>query len=681
MFSLSKAISVFSITLLWCIVVRLPASAGGYEYTLKLFIEELKLYPGAEQYSDFIQHSFLRAHQHYQATRSKEYYDQLLCAADTISNKTITSLIYAQAATSLADMSDADCFFYLEKGIALAEKYHSVTGKLVLLQKQVYIQNLQQIPTEEKIKNLDELFHHMHLHDFRVGMASVLRDKAILYYSQQQYDSSAYYIKEALTQYLPYLTNNSIINLYNALGLIEEKNGNYKMAISLFNKVIQLATAIKDTAWIGIASGNKGMVYYHMGRYDSALIHLKGDIEYSLKAKEYGSACNAMVALGELYETIYQQPDSAVKYFTLAKKMIRNGNPQQILRVNHDLYRYYVKKRDFENALRHYEQYIYLKDSLGPLMTAQRIQELEKQFKMQKKDREIEILAKENEIRRKQSQQTRIISVVLVVFIIMLSIMLYLIYRARKQERHARLQISRQSEELKRLNEIKDSIFSILSHDMRSPIAALKSLLDMWDEGLINENEYDTIKEKIKNQLFNLNIVLDNILQWSKSQIQGTDIHDEIVFPLHEIVMRNVRLFELQARNKNIHIHVEVNEHLKTKADKNKIDIVVRNLLSNAIKFSRSGGVINVHAKQDNGTIVVAFQDTGVGISSDIRDKLFEIRGVSRQHGTAGEGGTGLGLWLCKRYIEQNKGTIYFESASGKGSIFYIKLPVANGET
>jgi signal transduction histidine kinase len=602
----------------------------------------------------------------------------LLRAADTIADKNITCLIYARAATDLAGMSDADCFSYLEKGFAIAEKHKSDYGKLALLQTRVYIRHLQQIPSQEKIQNLNELFVLMKSHDFKGGMANVIRDKASVFYSERQYDSSKHYINLALNHYFDYFSNNSILNLYNTLALIEGKKKNYTASIALYDKAIQLAKTVKDTAWIGIASGNKGMAYYHLGMYDSALVNLKIDIKYSLLGKEYGSSANAMLATGEIFETIYHNPDSARKYFTLAKETVAKGRRHEIVQLYHNLYNYYARKKDFENAFQYYTQYTAIKDSLNPLMAEQQLKEFQKQFELQKKEREIEMLAQQNEMRAKQTQQNRILVSGLIIFILLLSVTLYVIYRSREQDRIARLQISRQSEQLKKLNDIKDKIFSILSHDMRSPIAALKNTFDLLDAGLINEKEYGVMKEKISNQLSNLNIVLDNLLQWSKSQIQGDEAHIETTFGIREIVMRNMRLLELQAKNKNIRIEIAVDENLKVAADFNKTDIVVRNLLSNAIKFTHPGGIVHVDAKKNNGMIMLAFRDSGNGIRAEERDKIFEIKSASRQYGTAGESGTGLGLWLCKIYMEQNKGTIYFETESGKGSIFYISLPAAN---
>jgi signal transduction histidine kinase len=317
-------------------------------------------------------------------------------------------------------------------------------------------------------------------------------------------------------------------------------------------------------------------------------------------------------------------------------------------------------------------------------MIETQLKEVQKKFELEKKDGEIQILERENELQRKEKQQNRLVVAALVIIISLLTIILVIVYDVKEKNKKVAREIlyknnaiAKQAHELKLLNEVKDKILGILSHDMRSPIAAIKNTFDLLDANLLDDAEFKMIREKISNQLSNLNIVLDNLLQWSKSQISGAIEANISEVNIQEVINRNLKLFEHQIKDKQLIIDLQLFEKIIISADFNQIDIVVRNLISNAIKFSYVGGIISINATVQNNQVKIAFKDEGTGIESKYLRKLFDVKKLRKEYGTLGESGTGLGLWLCKSYIEQNKGNISVESEVGKGSVFYITLPQA----
>jgi signal transduction histidine kinase len=645
----------------------------------------IKAYPPFAPYRDVVFQSFSNAFRQYETNGSKAYYEKLLQTADTISDKNISCIIYARVASEMADKSDIECFRLLSEGLALARKHDAAFGNMLLLYTKTYIKQMQQTTLTEKINLLDQLQETAEKNDHPFIEAYVVRDKAILFYNENLLDSARYYIQLALKKYQAYYSPNSIINFNNMLALIEHKKKNYKRAISLFNKTIELAKAAQDTAWIGIASGNKGMAFYNLKQYDSAYVNFLIDARYSLLKKEYGSAALAMLSLAKLHDYMLGNPDSAKYYFNQAVSTALKGSNYEIINIYWNIYKYYTEKNDYKQALIYHELYTATKDSLQPHLNWRKLQDLQKQFEMQLKEQKIELLEKENQLRARKIKQNKLILTGLIIFSVLLLVSVYVIYMSRKKILENSLQIKkqheaivRQTEELKELNKIKDKIFSVLSHDLRSPIAALKSTFDLLEAGIINEEEFRQIHHTISSQLTSLSVALDNLLYWSKSQLRGNSTHTESEFNIHDIITRNIKLLELQAKNKNIHIHTDVDTTLMVKADLSKTDVVVRNLLSNAIKFNPPGGIIKIHSRSVNGKITIAFQDSGIGINPEIRDKIFMLDDTKRQTGTEGESGTGLGLWLCKNFMEQNKGDIYYESEPGKGTVFYISLPAAS---
>ncbi len=229
--------------------------------------------------------------------------------------------------------------------------------------------------------------------------------------------------------------------------------------------------------------------------------------------------------------------------------------------------------------------------------------------------------------------------------------------------------------ELKELNHTKDKLFSIIAHDMINPFNAIMGFSNILYEEY-NELEDFEIKKYIKtiydstNNLYNL---LQNLLQWSRSQIGKTEFKP-CIFDLSDVVNNNIELLNISAERKGIKISSDIKKNSYAYFDKNMIDTVIRNLVSNAIKFTREGGEIKIFSVDKSNYVEVAVSDTGVGINDDDIKKLFSIDKNHTSLGTSKEKGTGLGLILCKEFVEKNGGKIYVES-NHKGSTFKFTLP------
>jgi len=230
--------------------------------------------------------------------------------------------------------------------------------------------------------------------------------------------------------------------------------------------------------------------------------------------------------------------------------------------------------------------------------------------------------------------------------------------------------------ELKQLNAAKDKFFSIIAHDLRNPFTGLFGVIS------ILLNHFDSYeKEKIRHLLELLDStarhifdLLENLLNWSRSQTDSIKRYPEKI-NLNSIISKNIRLVSENAGLKQIRINNKINAETFVYADENMIKTVIRNLLTNAIKFTEKGGNISISSKLSDDMIEVSIADTGVGIKKENIDKLFRIDVKYNTSGTAQETGTGLGLNVCKEFIELNGGAIWLESEAGKGSTFYFTIP------
>jgi len=233
----------------------------------------------------------------------------------------------------------------------------------------------------------------------------------------------------------------------------------------------------------------------------------------------------------------------------------------------------------------------------------------------------------------------------------------------------------KQQEELIEFNSFKDKLFTIVSHDIKSPLAVLVSLLEV-----LEDEDEDIYKEENKEILYEINknvkntyALVENVLDWFKSQMDGL-VYNSFSWNLSDIMKDSLMLLKKSAELKDIKVFYEIPEDIFIHTDKNMFEIIVRNLFSNAIKFTYKGGSIKVKAKESDGIVTVAFCDSGIGIESEKIEKLFSYSDCNSTLGTFKEKGTGLGLIICKQLIEKNKGRIWVESSIGKGSTFYFTI-------
>ena len=237
-------------------------------------------------------------------------------------------------------------------------------------------------------------------------------------------------------------------------------------------------------------------------------------------------------------------------------------------------------------------------------------------------------------------------------------------------------QLTESENKLSQLNQVKDKLFSVVSHDLRNPLATMQSFLRLVTEHdkKMSEAERQKSFSEAQQSLDNLNELLYNLLQWSKSQMNLLQYRpDKLNIKL--IIDGTVKLAQLNAQMKDVKIKTTVEEGLTAYADKDMAEFIVRNLLSNAIKFSYRNSNVEIKAFALNKTVVVEIIDNGVGLSETKIKTLLKKNTATTQRGTEKEKGTGLGLLICKEFIAKNGGELQIKSEPGKGSVFSFTLP------
>lgn len=236
------------------------------------------------------------------------------------------------------------------------------------------------------------------------------------------------------------------------------------------------------------------------------------------------------------------------------------------------------------------------------------------------------------------------------------------------------------TKELESLNITKDKFFSIIAHDLRGPFAGFLTLTKMFadEDQLINEQERKSLGEKMHKAADNLYKLLENLLEWARMQRGVVEFKPEVCIFIY-LIEKNIDILSEQAAQKDIKIINNVPVDTLLLSDLAMTDTILRNLMSNAIKFTPKGGTIEIGVANsiDDPCVTIFIQDTGIGIKPELLTKLFKIDQKVSRPGTEGETSTGLGLLLCKEFVEKHEGKIWVESETGKGSTFYFCLPRA----
>jgi signal transduction histidine kinase len=471
------------------------------------------------------------------------------------------------------------------------------------------------------------------------GLAYMLDEKGDLYLRQGEYDKA----KELL---------------FEAMRVIKERNLPMIEHRTL-TKLAQVATALKDY--------DMALMYY-----DSAnTIHKKHDNGFGVAEADLGKS------------KVYLEQGKFKEAEALLLKASEAARQLNARKLETDSYRLLSelaeKKGDFKSALHYYKIHKTTEDSIFSHEMMQKLYQSQLRFATETKDSEIALLMKSREEQAILIKRKEFLFNILAVVVALCAVLLFSIYRSGQRRirinkllMEHQAEIKKRSVELEQLNQVKDKFFSIISHDLRSPMNALAGILDLADKKQLQPEEFSQVTKELRVQFNHTKTLINNLLDWTLLQMDKLRIHEDKV-DLHSMVDENFKLFAA-TQTKSLQMKNLVTPGTAAIADMNMVNLVFRNLILNAIKFTEVGGVVSVAARTIDGFVQVGISDTGVGIAPEVQRILFEKTTGYSTRGTANEKGTGLGLILCKEFVERMGGKIWLESEPGKGSTFYFTL-------
>jgi signal transduction histidine kinase len=239
--------------------------------------------------------------------------------------------------------------------------------------------------------------------------------------------------------------------------------------------------------------------------------------------------------------------------------------------------------------------------------------------------------------------------------------------------------VYQRTEQLSKANIVKGKLLSIISHDLRSPLASLSGFLNVMNNGGISKKEQKTLLEKLKSSIDESTSLLDSLLNWASKQLESTQLGMNLEWVnLYDASKESIEQFGTRTEEKNILIKNFIGPDSEAVADRNMLKSVIRNLLANAIKFTPEGGVIRISSKKEDNKMVISVTDSGIGLPEKLRSSLFDLNLARSRMGTRSEKGAGIGLILCKDFVNQMGGEIWVEDRNNgvHGSIFSFSLPL-----
>ncbi|WP_430816219.1 tetratricopeptide repeat-containing sensor histidine kinase [Carboxylicivirga sp. RSCT41] len=483
--------------------------------------------------------------------------------------------------------------------------------------------------------------------------------------------------KNALKLYTELGNKDGISRCYNNLGEVYLKLGNILQALENYQTSLSIIKAEGDSANIAVSYVNIGRAHQTGKQYSKAISYYEKALKLMLSFDDPSLKAETYLHLGQTL-MINRHFDQSKAYLENAYKLAASLNEKTLQsQACNSLSEWYSIQGNYEEALNYKSEYADLKDSITDRQAMLSSARMEAVYNLLQKEEQISILEQDN-IDKTESLQsarnTRTVYLITSGLLLIVLIVLFISFRLRRKTERL---LTEKNEELKQLNATKDKFFSIIAHDLKSPFSSLMGFAEMLVLNAENKDTSTVIEysQIIHNSTKRLLGLVENLLQWSRTQIGTTEYKPsqlDISIQTHNIVS----LLRLNAEEKDIVISPKIERGLVAWADENLYNTVLRNLISNAIKFSRIGSVIYVAAGIKNDMIEVSVADSGVGIRHENLEKLFMVDNTFSTKGTLNEKGTGLGLVLCKEFVEINKGTIWAESELEKGSTFYFTLPL-----
>lgn len=548
--------------------------------------------------------------------------------------------------------------------------------------------------TNQSIKDLLEKSNQKKREGDIKEASRFINEAASLHWENKNYDDAINYFNQSI-ELNQSIGNISGINaIYSNLALIYADKADYQQALSYFEKVYAWRKKNREEGIRSILI-NMAVVSNRLNTYPKTINYLEEALEL---ARQKYDLKDMRLCYGMLYET-YTKMNNSTKsneYYILyrdvnemlSKRTEDKAAKYEKIKVENEVLEKSKKIKELElelaqkELIKEEEKRIAINKQVEDLMANKTKQELAiENLQKDQRIKELATIGEKNKIaaekqrieNRLQNANNKIYySVTVIVFLAIIAIILTYLFFDRRNKNQL---LTQQRDKLNELNKIKDKLFSIIAHDLRSPMIAFHNFTTILSMGEISEEDEKMLVDNMRKISSVTLETLDVLLQWAKSQMNGINPNPQRI-SMYAIAEKQRKFFQANAQAKNITIENELTENDIAFADQNQIDTVLRNLVNNAIKFTPRNGKITIKSHKTDEKLYVGVQDTGIGISEENINKIFDNNQNFSTRGTEKETGTGLGLLLCKEFVEANNGLINIKSKEREGTLISFALPL-----
>jgi signal transduction histidine kinase/Tfp pilus assembly protein PilF len=523
-----------------------------------------------------------------------------------------------------------------------------------------------------------------------VNLADVCNHLGTIYLSLEQPEKAMEYHRKALAYRLALNTPEGLANSFNNIGKVFFMKNEPDSAEIYFKKSLKNCEQIEYTKGKVKALTNLGKIYNQRTEYQTAKHYLLQSLDIARGSGYDAGIAEASLELGNTFLGLHQ-PDSARQSFDLSLKNAKSANLTQLYQNGYwGLYQCSLSKNDPAKSLEYYILYAEAEKKIMKTEDNQRLSELRISFETEKKEKDNEVLRKDNELKEMTILHKNAfiwMFIIALFFTIAFAVMFYFRFESKKKANRRleqlnnqitkqNLEFARLNKELEKANREKDKIFSIIAHELRNPLYWFKNLTEMLSL------KYSTMPpEKVQSTLFALDEsaknafhLMDNLLHWSRTRLNRiTPVISG--HSLEKLIHESSRMYETILKQKNIQLITNISEDSFIKADADLFMCVVRNLLSNAIKFTPENGTIEINSVWERNQYIISVSDSGIGIDSKHKKSIFKSENNSLSVGLMDEKGSGFGLKLCKEFVKMNGGKIWVADNQDSGSCFCFTVP------
>ena len=513
------------------------------------------------------------------------------------------------------------------------------------------------------------------------GVAKTNNLLGIIYIDEKKYSQALNHYSAALKLNLESKDQKMTSTYLNNIGDVYMQQKKYTNALKYFQEALRLNKLKKDSTNIAFNLTNLGITYNSMKNYSKGINYINQSITIYKNDKslyngynkfELGRAHYFMSLDEKNNEKKQSLLNKSIAYFHESIEIFKKFNSLNDLQTSYSFVsKASREKGNYKESLEYSEKSYTLKSSIFSNENKKQIANLESQREIDLRDKQIII---QNLKIKSDSRKVYLLFTIATAIAILLGLFFWLYLSKRKTN----LQLKEKNKTISNINTQKDKFFSIIAHDLRGPFNGFLGLTELLADDLdsMTPDEIQFAAGSMKSSANNLYRLLENLLEWSRME-QGLIAFKPQENKLKSVVDECTLTFKDSAQKKEIKIKSSIDEEVTVFADNNILHAVIRNILSNAVKFTPRGGMITIQGKEDDKNTTISITDSGIGMNAKMIDNLFRLDVQTNRKGTNDEPSTGLGLILCKEFVEKHNGKIWLESIEDKGTTFYFSFPKA----